>query len=132
MTFAQRLVEAMEIRGMKQAELAEKAGLSRASISQYASGKHLPGVEAKIRLAEVLDVSQAYLDGKTDAVCGKRHERNVPVSEAARMLGKSQQFVRVALQRGAVPFGFAVRVSAGRWNYHISPGKLEEYMQGSK
>lgn len=53
--------------------------------------------------------------------------KNVPVKTAAEMLGKSQQFVRVALQRGVVPFGFAVKMSS-RWTYYISPAKLMEYI----
>ena len=52
----------------------------------------------------------------------------MPVEQAAKMLGKSKQFVRVALQRGIAPFGFAVKVSGDKWSYHISPRKLNEYL----
>ncbi len=52
--------------------------------------------------------------------------RNVSVAEAARRLGKPEQFVRVALQKERAPFGFAVKVS--KWTYHISPKKLDEYI----
>lgn len=52
---------------------------------------------------------------------------NVKVSEAARMLGKSEQFVRVGLQRGLIPIGTAVQMSS-KWTYHISPKLLEEYI----
>ena len=55
--------------------------------------------------------------------------KNVPVSLAAQKLGKSEQFVRVALQRGLVPFGFAVQLSS-RFSYHISPKLLNEYIGG--
>jgi hypothetical protein len=44
------------------------------------------------------------------------------------MLGKSRQFIRVSLQRGIAPFGFAVKLSGERFSYHISPKKLEEYI----
>jgi len=53
-------------------------------------------------------------------------ERNM--TQAAKMLGKSRQFVRVALQRGIAPFGFAVKLSGERFSYHISPKKLNEYI----
>jgi hypothetical protein len=54
--------------------------------------------------------------------------KNVPVDMAAKMLGKSRQFIRVSLQRGIAPFGFAVKLSGERFSYHISPKKLEEYI----
>lgn len=51
---------------------------------------------------------------------------NIKVSEAARILGKSEQFVRVGLQRNLLPIGTAVQLSS-KWTYHISPKLLEEY-----
>ena len=41
-TFQKRLIQAMEIRGMRQVDLAEKSGLPKAQISQYKSGKYEP------------------------------------------------------------------------------------------
>ena len=35
----------------------------------------------------------------------------VSVALAAKLMNKGQQFVRISLQRGLVPFGYAVRVS---------------------
>ncbi len=49
------------------------------------------------------------------------------VKDAARLLGKSEQFVRVGLQQKALPFGVAVKVS-NRWNYHISEKLFREYI----
>ena len=51
----------------------------------------------------------------------------VSVKDAARMLGVSQQFVRIGLQRGILPFGVAVKMS-DRYTYHISENKLEDYL----
>ncbi|PID22471.1 hypothetical protein CSV61_02165 [Sporosarcina sp. P3] len=53
--------------------------------------------------------------------------KNVKVSEAAKVIGKSEQFVRIGLQRNILPFGYAVKMSS-KWTYHISPKLLEEYM----
>lgn len=52
---------------------------------------------------------------------------NIKVADAARLMGKSQQFVRVGLQRGLLPFGTAIKMST-MWTYHISPEKFCEYM----
>lgn len=55
--------------------------------------------------------------------------QNVTVAETARILGKSEQFVRIGLQRQLLPIGTALQMSeSGRWNYHISRKKLEEYI----
>ena len=52
--------------------------------------------------------------------------KNVPVKAAAELLGMSQQFVRIGLQRGILPFGSAVKLST-RWTYYVSPARLYEY-----
>lgn len=49
------------------------------------------------------------------------------VKEAATRLGKSEQFVRIGLQRERLPFGTAVKVQK-RWNYHISDKLFEDYL----
>lgn len=54
-------------------------------------------------------------------------KNNISVKEAAKILGKSQQFIRIGLQREILPFGTAVKMSS-RWTYHISPKLLREYI----
>lgn len=48
------------------------------------------------------------------------------VKQAAKVLGKSPQFVRIGLQRGILPIGTAVKMSS-RWTYHISEEQLRKY-----
>ena len=52
---------------------------------------------------------------------------HLSVIKAAEIMGKSQQFVRVGLQRGLLPFGTAVKMSS-MWTYYISPKKFCEYV----
>lgn len=54
--------------------------------------------------------------------------RNVPISQAAAIMGKSPQFIRVCLQQGILPFGSAVKVSPKRWNYYISPKLFSDFV----
>lgn len=54
-------------------------------------------------------------------------KQRISVKEAAELLGVSQQFVRIGLQRGILPIGTAVKMSS-RWTYHISPKLLKEYI----
>lgn len=49
------------------------------------------------------------------------------IAEAAELLGKSKQFIRIGLQRGVLPFGYAVKMSS-KYTYHISRKKLYEYI----
>lgn len=48
------------------------------------------------------------------------------IAECARLMNVSEQFVRVGLQKEVLPFGYAVRISGGRWTYYISRQKFEE------
>ena len=52
----------------------------------------------------------------------------VKVAEAARLMGVSQQFVRVGLQTKILPFGCAVQISAKKYTYFISRAKLMQYI----
>lgn len=53
------------------------------------------------------------------------------VNECAKLLGKSPQFVRIGLQRGILPFGYAIQMSS-KWTYHISESKVYEYLGNKK
>lgn len=50
------------------------------------------------------------------------------VTECAKLLEKSPQFVRIGLQRGILPFGYAIQLSGRRYTYHISANKVYEYL----
>ena len=62
-TFKNRLVQAMQHRGIKAAELAKRTGLSKAQISQYTNGVYEAKQTALYKLAVALDVSEAWLMG---------------------------------------------------------------------
>ena len=49
------------------------------------------------------------------------------VAEAAKLMGVSQQFVRVSMQRGKLPIGTAVKLSDNRWTYYISEALFEQF-----
>ncbi len=54
-------------------------------------------------------------------------KRNISVKEAAKLMGKSEMFVRIGLQRDILPIGNAVKLSS-KYTYYISPKLLEEYI----
>lgn len=62
-TFAQRLREGLELRRMKQIELATRSGISKYSISHYLKGDWEGKQDAVYELARALNVSEAWLMG---------------------------------------------------------------------
>lgn len=62
-TFKNRFIQAMDIRNMRQVDVAEKSGLDKAQISQYKNGKYEPMQDALYKLAKALDVNVAWLMG---------------------------------------------------------------------
>lgn len=50
----------------------------------------------------------------------------VKTAEAAKILGVSNEYIRLGLQKGVLPIGTAVKMSSV-WTYHISPKLLEAY-----
>lgn len=52
-------------------------------------------------------------------------ENRISVVNAAKLMGVSDQFVRIGLQKGVLPFGYAVK--RGRWTYYISPVLFSQY-----
>ena len=54
-------------------------------------------------------------------------KERIKVSEAAHIMGVSEQFVRIGMQRGRLPIGEAVQMSS-RWTYYISPKLFEQFV----
>lgn len=53
--------------------------------------------------------------------------KSLSIKEVAEIMGKSQQFVRIGLQRGILPFGKAVKMSS-IWTYYIAPKQFYDYV----
>lgn len=52
----------------------------------------------------------------------------ITTAEAAEIIGASPQFVRVAMQRGVLNIGVAMKMpGSSQWTYNISPKLLAEY-----
>lgn len=130
MSFSKQLKKAMAKSGVTQSELSSRTGICKSAISQYISGKNEPKELTIHRIAKALGCSVDFLngEGESEAECDDLIDaedlKNVPIEQAAKMLGKSKQFVRVALQKGIAPFGFAVKLSGNKFSYHISPKNL--------
>ncbi|MDR2166559.1 MAG: helix-turn-helix domain-containing protein [Clostridiales bacterium] len=132
MSFANNLKTIMQEQKLNQTDLSNLTGIGKPSLSQYLSGRHLPYQNRIAQIAAALGVSPGRLttrnpNGECEPPPPPSHQK-VTIEEAARRLGKSQQFVRVALQNGVAPFGFATKGSGSTYDYHISPKLLDEYI----
>lgn len=59
-------------------------------------------------------------------------EVGISVAEAARIMGKSRRFVQIGLQKGILPFGWALKLEEDNhnYNYFISRKLFEQYVGG--
>lgn len=65
-TFAARVKQLREERGLSQAAVGKEIGVKRYSVYSYENGKGFPDVPHLIALAKFFDVSLDYLVGRTD------------------------------------------------------------------
>lgn len=49
------------------------------------------------------------------------------IKECAKIMGCSEQFLRIGLQQGRIPFGIAVRTTPRRWTYFIDDEKFKKW-----
>ncbi|MBO5138713.1 MAG: hypothetical protein J6B89_03625 [Bacilli bacterium] len=52
---------------------------------------------------------------------------NIKVSEAAKLMNVSEQYIRIGLQRNLLPIGHAVQNPGGKYTYYISPKLFYEF-----
>lgn len=55
-------------------------------------------------------------------------DKKLKPKDVADRLGISVQAVRVGLQRGIFPFGWAIKTSEAKFTYAISPKLFDEYL----
>ncbi len=54
--------------------------------------------------------------------------KNIPVTEAAKIMGKDQQFIRQAMIQGILPIGTVFKKEgSNQYDYYISPKLFWEY-----
>ena len=132
MDFAKNLKAVMNEQNINQSDLSNLTGIGKSSLSQYLSGKNVPHRRRISEIATALGVTAQRLTVTLQIEDNLPSEtlpnQKVSIAETARRLGKSQQFIRIALQNGAAPFGFATKGAGSTYDYHISPKLLNEYI----
>lgn len=127
LSFTSNLKQKMNELEISQVDLAKGINKGKSSISQYLTGKHIPQQNVKEDIANFLNCTVEDLEKEFTQDLNINTCNNVPIWKAAMILGKSEEFVRIALQMGTAPFGFASKKKS-KWSYHISPKKFKEYV----
>ena len=78
-----RIKKALAIRNMKQADLCEKTGISKSSLSEYMSGKYVPRQDKVFIIAKALNVDPVWLWGYDVPMEKKAQPENkkIPLTE---------------------------------------------------
>lgn len=121
--FSTKLKKLMTEKHITQAELAARSGLTKASISQYVNGKNKPKDKAIKALAAAFEVSESYLiDNAVEVSSTVNGElpMNITPKQAAKLMGVGVNMVRVNLQNGRLPFGYAMKGTGNKFTYSIN------------
>lgn len=98
-TPAKRIREAMELRNMKQVDLAEKSGISRPNISCYLSGKYEPKQMHLYNLGRALDVAEMWLAGFDIPMERPAEQKeNDELADLIERIKKDQEFRRLVFR----------------------------------
>ena len=127
MLFNQKLKQAMQELHLNQAQICGLTGKSKASVSNYLSGKQVPSEEAQQEIATALGLASNYFakpEKRVDALPSSELRNKViprmDVREAARIMNMAHTTVRAGLQQGVFPWGYAIHTSDNRWTYFIN------------
>ena len=98
-SIADRLREAMNIRGKKQVDLVRETGINRSGISRYLSGEYEPKNKAIYELAKALDISDQWLLGYDVPMERPKSQKNKDaISDIFDELRKDEEFLSIVLK----------------------------------
>lgn len=124
MNFKDALFSLMCEMNLNQRQVCGMTGCSKASVSQYLSGKNVPSEQKQREIAESLGVDPEYFKecaepDKTKIIQKGTMKKMLP-EVCAKILGVGKETIRLGLQQGVFPWGYAVQTSPGRWTYIIN------------
>ena len=124
MNFKDALFSLMCELNLNQRQVCGLTGCSKASVSQYLSGKNVPSEQKQREIAESLGVDPEYFkecaEPNKAKIIQKGTMKKMLPEVCAKILGVGKETVRLGLQQGVFPWGYAVQTSPGRWTYIIN------------
>lgn len=101
---ADRIREAMDAAGLKAVDLSKKADIPKSTMSRYLSGSYEPKSKAIYKLAQALNVSEAWLLGyDVPAARTAEQKKNDDLVAAVVKMRKDPKFLEVVLQLAELP-----------------------------
>lgn len=126
--FREKLRSAMKELNINQVQLAGLTQKSKATVSQWLSGKQTPTEDGQMRIARALNLPEDYFWKEDNLLClGKKAgtvEKLLP-KDAARLLGISVKSVGLGLQQGVFPWGYGIKTDKS-WVYFINARRFAE------
>lgn len=101
---ADRIREAMDAAGLKAVDLSKKADIPKSTMSRYLSGSYEPKSKAVYKMAQALEVSEAWLLGyDVPAARTAEQKKNDDLVAAVVKMRKDPKFLEVVLQLADLP-----------------------------
>jgi len=94
-----------ERKGMRQKELADRAGIMKGMASSYETGRQYPSLETLVRILETLEFDFADLQSALDAVRGDELKRRLPVDLAESQEADRERRIGRAVLELVAAFG---------------------------
>lgn len=125
MDFSLKLKQALQELNLTQSQLARLTGKSKASVSQYLSGKQVPPENLQQEIAKSLGLKTDYFSS-SESMAEVKPITRMSVAEAARLLRVGRDTVYEGLQQGAFPWGYAIKTTEKSWTYIINADRFKE------
>lgn len=131
MKFKDALLNAMCELGLNQRQVCGMTGCSKASVSQYLSGKNVPSEQKQREIAEALGLQSDYFtwpepEEQHKVTIQRGQMKKMLPETAAKILGVGKETIRLGLQQGVFPWGYGIQTSPGRWTYIINEQRFIE------
>lgn len=127
--FKDRLKQAMHDLGLNQVQVCAMIGKSKASVSQYLSGKQVPSEDVQATIAMSLGLTKDYFTQAEEIPPIKAVEpvarrmgsiKRLTVEQAAKLLGVDKMTVSKGLRQGVFPWGYGIKTTDKSWTYIIN------------
>ena len=97
-TAANRLREAMQLAGKRQADIVRETGIDKGALSHYLKGRYEPKQDVVYKLAKALDVSEMWLWGyDCDRARTEEQKNNDALSDIIVRLRTDPEFFRAVV-----------------------------------
>lgn len=133
MKFSEKLKQAMQGLHLNQRQVCGMTGKSKGSVSQYLSGKQIPSEDVQRDIAVSLGLDPDYFTKEDQAVVVMPKEtladgkiKRLLPEDVAVLMGLGKETIRLGLQQGVFPWGYAVKTSEHRWSYFINAKRFAE------